>query len=267
MKKIISLIFCIALLTLVLVSCGEEEHVHQYNRNEWKSDAQSHWYAATCDCSDAGVKNSSKHFDTMNDGYCDICNYLMCDKTAYAMKQGEDSHWQGPADCTHTGQGSHLPIKDIAPHDYDANGACTTCGYVCNKTEYKGNWSSDATNHWHDPACGHTAHLPIADVAAHVDEKTNENGLTDGKCDVCGYVICAVPTKADGETDQAFKERLDAFYKENPSYNETQHWFDPVCGHSHEVKGLENHKDSTETPDGICDVCQQPMPATEEEEQ
>ena len=45
MKKIISLILCIAVLALVLVSCGDEEHVHQYNRDEWKFDATNHWYA------------------------------------------------------------------------------------------------------------------------------------------------------------------------------------------------------------------------------
>ena len=269
MKKIISLIFCIALLALVLVSCGEEEHVHQYNRGEWKTDGTNHWYAATCSCSDAGVKNSAAHVDTMNNGYCDVCGYLMCDKVAYEIKTDEsiDSHWYGPADCDHVGEGSHLPIKDIAPHEYDENGTCTVCSSVCKNTSYSTAWESDETNHWHEPACGHTAHLPISGVETHVDVALDENGLTDGKCDTCGYVICAIPTKAEGESDDDFAARLAAFYETTYSYSETEHWLAPVCGHNHEVIGLEKHVDSGETPDGLCDVCNQPMSVSEEIEE
>lgn len=135
MKKLISLILCIAMLTLVLVSCGEDEHVHQYNRNEWKNDENNHWYAASCDCSDAGKVNSAAHYDLMNDGYCDVCGYLMCAKTEYVWEANENVHWQQAKSvedggCGHIGQNSHLPQKDIAAHTYNEQGVCSVCSYT-----------------------------------------------------------------------------------------------------------------------------------------
>lgn len=257
MKKIISLILCVALISLVLVSCGEEEHVHQYNRNEWAADSTAHWYAATCECTDAGKISVSEHVDTMNDGFCDICNYLMCSNTAHSetLRYNDNSHWYDPL-CGHSGQNSHILPKDFSEHTYDASGLCAGCGYQCTRADYKEEWDVDENNHWHSSACGHT-HLGITDMAAHIDLDENEDGeaVGDGVCDICGYVICGVPIKGAGESDEAYSERLSAFYNEDPSYDELQHWYEPVCGHIHELKDLGIHKDSEENPDGFCDVC------------
>ena len=127
MKKIISLILCIVMLSLVLVSCGDDPHVHQYNYNEWKSDKNGHWYANTCGCEDAGKKNSADHLDSMNNGYCDVCGYKSCDKTEYKYDFNENVHWLTPS-CGHTGINSHLPVKDVLAHSFNANGVCA-CGY------------------------------------------------------------------------------------------------------------------------------------------
>ena len=271
MKKIISLILCIAVLALVLVSCGDEEHVHQYNRNEWKFDATNHWYAPACDCEDAENINVAKHYDTMNDGKCDICNYLMCSNTAHGdtLKYNENSHWKEPV-CGHNGQDSHILPGEFSEHTYNDAGLCTTvgCGYQCVKTDYKEAWSTDANNHWHDPACGHT-HLPVVDSAAHVDVDENEDGepVGNGVCDVCGYVMCSVPVKEAGESDEDFQERLDAFYNAEPSYDENQHWYEPVCGHvGHDLKDLGVHAEAEEGADGFCDVCFQEIPEADDEE-
>ena len=128
MKKIISLILCIALVSLVLVSCGDEEHVHQYNRDDWASDKDGHWYANTCGCEDAGVKNFAEHDYSMNNGYCAVCGYKNCDKTDYKYDFNENSHWLTPS-CGHTGSNSHLPIKDVEVHSFNESGKCTECGY------------------------------------------------------------------------------------------------------------------------------------------
>jgi len=261
MKKIISLILCITLITLVLVSCGDEVHVHQYNRNEWAYDATNHWYAATCECTDAGTKNLGKHVDTMNDGYCDICGYLTCNNTAYSdvLNYNENTHWYDPS-CGHNGQNSHILSKDFSEHDFDDAGLCTFCGYQCAKTDYNESWSSDDTDHWYAPSCGHYGHLPAKDKAPHVDLDENEAGEVkgDGVCDVCSKVSCAVPDK---KADEA---AYNAFYETTYSHDDTYHWYAPVCGHvGHELKDRVIHTD--ENGDGSCDGCFVVMPEPSEE--
>ena len=130
MKKIISLIMCTALLLLVLVSCGDD-CVHRYNRDEWVSDSESHWYAAECDCEDAGVASKAAHVDvSLKDGFCDICGYKLCDNTAYKTEYSynANSHWKNPT-CDHVGSTSHIAPSEMAPHtDGNTDGKCDVCG-------------------------------------------------------------------------------------------------------------------------------------------
>ena len=264
MKKIISLILCIALITLVLVSCGDEKHVHQYNRDEWAFDASNHWYAAECDCKDAGTKNLAAHVDSMNDGYCDICNYLMCGVKDHSteLSYNDNAHWYN-ANCTHNGQNSHILPKDFSEHIYSEadDGRCTICNFVCtNVLVETDEWKSDATNHWHESACGHMGHFTDEQLGkgAHTDTDTivdEESGdeivVGNGVCDVCGYVSCK------GE------------YAETGTYvDEKGHVYEITCGHTgHEIKS-EAHvdvkgatdEDGVEVADGLCDVCFGDMP-------
>ena len=273
MKKIISLIFCIALLTLLLVSCGDEElHVHQYDRDKWVYDDNSHWYAAACDCSDAGVISAAAHVDSMNDGYCDICGYLKCTNTdpnapgAYSTEyqSNANAHWLAPT-CGHSGQNSHIDPKDFSAHVYDAEGLgkCLVCNYQCAETENEEAWThNNGSTHWHAPVCGHVGHNPITDESEHVDKDKNEAGeeVGDGVCDLCGYVMCQVPVREKGESDDAYNARLEAFYKSEISYDETNHWYDPKCSHvGHKLKDIAPHADDAENPDGKCDTCDYPM--------
>jgi hypothetical protein len=57
--------------------------------------------------------------------------------------------------------------------------------------------------------------------------------MNDGKCDVCGYVMCDHPE-----------------FEETYSYDENAHWFAPVCGHS--VK--KDHAPHSDAGEGKC-VC------------
>ena len=126
MKKVFSLILCIAICALVLVSCDEPTHVHQYNRDEWKIDDTSHWYANTCECEDAGVKNKAAHVYSINNGICDVCGYVDCDHPEFesTYSSDENAHWYAPK-CGHSVK------KDHEPHvDSDKNGACDKCGYT-----------------------------------------------------------------------------------------------------------------------------------------
>ena len=72
--------FSVAFLSLVctfacafgLAACGEK-HAHTYSE-EWQSDANNHWHAATCEHTDE-KSNVAAHVDANNDGMCDICEY------------------------------------------------------------------------------------------------------------------------------------------------------------------------------------------------
>ena len=189
MKKIIGLILCIVISLFTLVSCGDGDHVHKYNRDEWVSDATNHWYAAECDCEDAGVTAKAAHTDvTMKDGFCDICGYKMCNNTAYKTEYSYNasSHWKNPT-CNHIGQTSHIAPSEMAPHTYieaDGEAICLYCGYTCLRgEEYSDEWTTDENGHWHEPLCGHVTAHGKKDSAAHLDVNT------DGKCDTCEFLI------------------------------------------------------------------------------
>ena len=232
MKRIISLVLCIAMLALVLVSCGEDAHVHTYNRDEWKSDASNHWYAAACDCEDAGVMKKAAHVDSMNDGRCDICNYLLCNNGANDTEptyktewsSNDDFHWHD-ATCGHVG---HVLKKAFAAHVYTTGSACDTCGRACPNDKYETDFTVNAEYHWYAPVCGHEGHLPVNKVAHTFDEA--------GVCSECGY------------------ECEKTAYSEEWSFDDENHWHDAACGHTHlEPKDLAPHVDADEN--GECDTC------------
>lgn len=86
-------------------------------------------------------------------------------------------------------------------------------------------WKSDATKHWHAATCEHTSEM--SDVDGHSDSDK------DGKCDVCGYVVC--------EHTYATEWSADA----------DGHYYASTCGD--DVKKDE----AAHTPDlaNVCTVC------------
>lgn len=288
MKKIISMLLCVTMMVfaLALVSCGEEEHVHQYNRDKWVSDATAHWYAATCDCKDAGVVSRAAHSDPMNNGFCEVCGYNLCDNTEnkYSTNYVKDdfAHWHEPL-CDCSGQDAHVsPKADFEPHQYDTyedgslKSMCNVegCGYQCARDEYDSDYSYDKTHHWFASACGHYDHdgLTLTKVG-HVDEEVYEDStrVGDGVCDVCGFEYCVVPEEGT--------EEYEAFYKTDVSFDGEYHWYEPKCNHMHDFKDHEKHADldlieDPENPgqfipnpdgtNGFCDVCGKSMNPEEE---
>ena len=221
MKKIICLILCVALSALVLVSCGDEEHVHQYNRDQWTSDATNHWHAADCGCEGVAPIDVAKHVDVeMDDGRCDICGAVCCAETAYKTTYTVNpfSHWF-ESKCEHNGQNSHLPVSVVA-HNY-VNGVCSVCAYDCVANGHvdtekdadgvvKGNGTCDAckivycdgnysdqltsneTGHWYAAGCDAHVHAQKdfeehIDIAGALDE--NEQVIGDGLCDACQFEL------------------------------------------------------------------------------
>ena len=139
MKRSILLLLCALMAILCLAGCdlvdkilggGEdpEEHVHTY-ASTLSSDATGHWYAATCECDDAGTKDFVAHVDLTGglnggkDGKCDTCAYVICAHT-YATEWSNDAtnHWHAVT-C-----GCDVAVADKAAHTYTEDGC--VCGYM-----------------------------------------------------------------------------------------------------------------------------------------
>ena len=140
MKRSILLLLCALMAILCLAGCdllnkipgfgGEEpdEHVHTY-ASTLSSDATGHWYAATCECDDAGTKDFAAHVDLTGglnggkDGKCDTCAYVICAHT-YATEWSTDAtnHWHAVT-C-----GCDVAVADKAAHTYTEDGC--VCGYM-----------------------------------------------------------------------------------------------------------------------------------------
>ena len=164
--------------------CSVCDYCNHLLDTEWTSDASSHWHAPNCD-EHKDEKPSFEPHSFGNDGKCTVCGYCthLIDSK---WSSDENSHWH-EATCD-----AHKGTKfDVASHTFEG-AKCTVCGYC--KHSYKTEWSTDATNHWHDADCG-CADVSAKDVGAHVDD------VVDGKCDVCGAVVCK--DHVDGNSDGA----------------------------------------------------------------
>ena len=127
-------------------------HTHTYS-TEWSTDSANHWHE--CSCGDK--KDLAPHVDANNDHNCDVCGWKMSDHT------GGTATCKDKATCTICGQ----KYGELAAHNY--------------KTE----WSTDETNHWHECTCGDKK-----DVAAHTPGAAATE-TTPQTCTICGYVIKA----------------------------------------------------------------------------
>ena len=128
-------------------------HTHTYS-TEWSKDSANHWHECTC----GDKKDLAPHVDANNDHNCDVCGWKMSDHT------GGTATCKDKATCTICGQ----QYGSLAAHNY--------------KTE----WSTDETNHWHEcSVCGDKK-----DEAAHIPGAAATE-TTPQTCTICGYVIKA----------------------------------------------------------------------------
>ena len=191
-------------------------HTHTYS-TEWSTDSANHWHECTC----GDKKDLAPHVDANNDHNCDVCGWKMSDHT------GGTATCKEKATCTICGQ----KYGNLAAHNY--------------KTE----WSTDETNHWHEcSVCGDKK-----DEAAHVDANNDHN------CDVCGKKLTdhtgGMATCKDKATcticGQKYGELAAHNYKTEWSTDETNHWHEcSVCG---DKKDEAAHVDANK--DHKCDVC------------
>ena len=197
-------------------------HTHTYS-TEWSTDSANHWH----ECSVCGDKKDlAAHVDANNDHNCDVCDKKMSDHT------GGTATCKDKATCTICGQ----KYGELAAHNY--------------KTE----WSTDETNHWHEcSVCGDKK-----DEAAHVDANKDHN------CDVCGKKMSdhtgGTATCKEKATcticGQKYGELAAHNYKTEWSTDETNHWHEcSVCGDKKDEAAHIPGAAATETTPQTCTIC------------
>ena len=196
-------------------------HTHTYS-TEWSTDSANHWHECTC----GDKKDLAPHVDANNDHNCDVCGRKMSDHT------GGTATCKDKATCTICGQ----KYGSLAGHNY--------------KTE----WSTDETNHWHEcSVCGDKK-----DEAAHVDANKDHN------CDVCGKKTSdhtgGTATCKDKATcticGQKYGELAAHNYKTEWSTDETNHWHEcSVCGDKKDEAAHIPGAAATETTPQTCTIC------------
>ena len=196
-------------------------HTHTYS-TEWSTDSANHWHECTC----GDKKDLAPHVDANNDHNCDVCGKKMSDHT------GGTATCKDKATCTICGQ----KYGSLAGHNY--------------KTE----WSTDETNHWHEcSVCGDKK-----DEAAHVDANKDHN------CDVCGKKTSdhtgGTATCKDKATcticGQKYGELAAHNYKTEWSTDETNHWHEcSVCGDKKDEAAHIPGAAATETTPQTCTIC------------
>ncbi len=137
--------------------------------------------------------------------------------------KGEVNHWHS-SEC-----GDNI-VRDIAPHTYGADNACTVCGYVKQgEHTHRFNtsaWVNDGLNHWHAAVCGHDV---VTDIARHEYD-------SDGLC-FCGFV------RPEGNHRHIFSHEW--------SSDKLNHWKSAECGHQIVSEMAAHNVDSK----GVCSVC------------
>ena len=206
---------------------GSKIHVHTF-AEEWTSDANEHWHAATCE-----------HAEEVSG------------KIAHTF--GE---WTVTKAATCTEKGSRKHTCSVCK--YEATEDLSVKGHA-----YSENWTSDETNHWHASTCGHTTE--VSGKATHsfgewtvTKEATEEaEGSKERSCSVCGYTA----TEAIERLPHSHKFATDW------TSDEKEHWHASTCGHTTEVSGKATHsfgdwtvtKLATEEAEGskerVCTVC------------
>ena len=176
--------------------CGwfDASHTHTFSE-AWTSDVTYHWHGATCEHLGA-ITDKAQHADGDENGYCDVCEYLMCTHEDFDL-DGECDICGGPLDPDHTHEYGSEIGSDVTGHwyvstchpgatspkedhvDQNNDGVCDVCKFQICGHSYDLNWTSNDTHHWHAILC--TCSIERKNYEPHVDADG------DGGCDVCMF--------------------------------------------------------------------------------
>ena len=189
--------------------CGKMLSMCRY-ATDWSSDAYTHWHA----CVVCGRKaDEAAHADTDKDHNCDTCGKILsecadvnkdhkCDLCGKTLSECTDNNKDHKCDlcgktlseCADVNKdhkcdvcGKQLTVHTGGTATCTEKATCSICGQEYGELaahNYKTEWSTDETNHWHEcSVCGDKK-----DVAAHIPG-AEATETTPQTCTVCDYVI------------------------------------------------------------------------------
>ena len=189
--------------------CGKMLSMCRY-ATDWSSDAYTHWHA----CVVCGRKaDEAAHADTDKDHNCDTCGKILsecadvnkdhkCDLCGKTLSECADDNKDHKCDlcgktlseCADGNKdhkcdvcGKQLTVHTGGTATCTEKATCSICGQEYGELaahNYKTEWSTDETNHWHEcSVCGDKK-----DVAAHIPG-AEATETTPQTCTVCDYVI------------------------------------------------------------------------------
>ena len=261
-------------------------HTHKFE-TEWTSDAENHWYAATCEHTTevsgkaehsfgewTVTKEATEEAEGSKERTCTVCGYTATEaieklahthKFSESLTKDETHHWYA-ATCGHTTE-----VSEKAEHTFgnwtttkeateEAEGSkertCTVCGYTATEAiaklphthKFASEWTSDETNHWHSSTCGHE-----------VTEGKTTHTFGD-------WTITKEPTEeAEGSREKSCSvceytvpeviAKLPHTHKFATDWtkDETNHWHASTCGHEvTEGKTAHTFGDWTTTKEATC---------------
>lgn len=221
---------------MVCEVCEKEERTAHISDGILHYDDIGHWNT----CADCGGRlNYSAHVSSGScDTPCETCGYQPKDGHIYSSKlqTDEKAHWYVCLKCS--------AVKDWQSHQFtgDCDETCDQCEYTRTiRHVYDSQWKSDSTGHW--KVCKNCNNM--TQVQEHVSQETAAEGKAVC-CADCGYEISAAAVHVHNYVVT--------------SHNGNGHYGACACGATLMETG---HIWDVQT--NACQVCQEPVPATEKQ--
>ena len=238
---------------------GKLVHTHTF-AEEWTSDETNHWHAATCGHTTevsgkaehsfgewTVTKEATEEAEGTKESSCTVCGYKATEaieklahthKFATAWTKDETNHWHA-ATCEHaeevSGKTAHtfgewtVTKAATCMEKGSRKHTCSVCKYEVTEDisakghAYSENWTSDATDHWHncsgcEEVSGKTAHT-FGEWTVTKAATCTEKGSRKRTCSVCKY---------EATEDISAKAHV---YSKDWTSNATEHWHAATCGH------------------------------------
>ena len=184
---------------------------HDHQSNDWKSNETEHWQVCTCGAVFHKAEHSGGTATCTQRATCTVCGEEYGDVLGHdfttSWTHDDNEHWKQCSRCDKK--------DDVGPHTWD-NGtittaptctkageetySCTKCGAT--KTEpidatghnWKSDWTSDATHHWHE----------CANESCDVTDNAGKNGYAEhsgGKATCTAKAVCEICKESYGSLD------------------------------------------------------------------
>ena len=170
--------------------CGYDREVPHVFTGEWIKDATHHWHVCETDECEAIDTKAEHVYDHACDVDCNTCGQTRTVTHDFTGEWIEDAtyHWN----ICETDGCDEIGVKLEHGHDHACDTECNTCGYIrAIAHDFTGEWTKDATHHWH--VC-ETEGCEVTDTKA----EHSHDDVCDVDCNTCGQTR-TVPHDFTGE--------------------------------------------------------------------